>query len=261
MSTASKAFLGSGKVFLDRLTGAGASTGLLDPAELGVLEIAETTELKKMTSKGHATYGQVAAAVSVKQPATLKISLKEVDADIMALALLGTVTTYTQTAGTVAAAAEAVTLIPGRWVQLAKKNITPHVASTSEIVVATGAQTPVSIPLTDVEINHRLGLIKYIGTVLTVATACTIGYKYGNISGRQIAGSTQPQVKFKVLFDGKNMVTGDMVQVEIDEATCTPASPIDFMSEDFAELILEGEMRTVTGQSAPYRVTVIPEVA
>jgi hypothetical protein len=257
MTTASKAFLGSGKVYLDRLTAAGASTGLLDPAELGVLEIAETTELKKMTSKGHDTYGQVAASVSVKQPATLKISLKEVDAQIMALALLGTVSVFTQIAGTVAAAAEDVTLIPGRWVQLAKRNITPHADPASPIVIATDVAVPVSVPLADVEINHRLGLIKYIGTTLTEPTACTIGYAYGLVSGSQIAGSTQPQVKFKILFDGMNMVTGEYVQVEIDEATCSPSSPIDFMSEDFAELILEGEMRTVAGQSAPYRVTVV----
>jgi len=257
MATTSKAFLGAGKVYLDRLTDAGASTGFLDTAEVGTLEISESTELKTMTSKSHESYGTTIASVSVKQPAALKLSLKEIDVDNMALALLGTVAAYTQTGGTVAAGAEAVTLIPGKWVKLANENITAHEAAVSEIVIGTDADPVVSVPLTDVELNLRLGLIKYTGSSLTEATDCTIGYTYGTVTGSRISGSVQPQVKFKVLFDGRNLVTGEYVKVEIDEAICTPSSPVDFMNDDFAELEMEGEMRVVDGQTAPYRVTYI----
>lgn len=256
----SKAFLGAGRVYLDRITDGGASTGYLEPAELATLEIGESTELKTMTSKSHENYGQVLASVSVKQPAKLKLTLTEIDVDALALSLLGSVETATVAGGTVSTTPDTFTLIPGRWVKMGNQNITPHAAGTSDIVIATDVQapaTPAPVSLDDVEINHRLGLIKYTGSALTVPTAVTATYKHGGVTGRLITGSIQPQVRFRVLFDGKNLVTGEYVQVEIDEAICTPASPVDFMSDNFAELVLEGDMRVVGDAASPYRVYVI----
>lgn len=256
----SNVLLMSGKILVDRLTDAGVSTGYVDPAEVGTLTIEETTELKTLKSKGRSSYGQVIASVSLKQPAKVKLSLKEVDPSVLAVALLGTAATLTQTAGTVSSPATAITLIPDRWVPLPHTNITPHASGTSPIVIATAAQTPVSIPLTDVEIDHRLGLIKYIGTTLTEATACTATYKYGDVAGTRISGSVQPTVKMRILLDGKNLVNGEDVRVLIDEATLTPSSPIDFAAEDWSVLELEGELTTLSGKTSPYVVDIIPAV-
>lgn len=244
----------SGDVLLDRLTDAGEPTGYLDPAEIGALSIEETTELKTRTSKRRDTYGQVTSTVSLKQPGKLKVTLNEVNPDTLAVVLLGTTATLAQTAGDVTG--EKVTLIPNRWVQLGKSNISANGTGT-EITIATDEDTPVSIPLTDVEINHRTGMIKYIGSTLAEATACTIGYSYGVVSGTRVSGSVKPTVKMRVMLDGKNIVTGKDVRVVIDEATLTPASPIDFMSDDWGEIVLEGEMTTLPGKTSPYTVDFI----
>ena len=249
----------SGKVFLDRLSDAGASTGYIDACEVAALQIEETTEIKTLKSRGRDTYGQVIATVSLKQPAKLKMTLQEVDPQALAVALLGTAGALTQTGATVGSGSPtAITLIPDRWVQLPHVNITPHDGSTSPIVIATAAETPVSVPLTDVELDTRLGLVKYIGTTLTAATACTMTYKYGNVSGTRISGSVKPTVRMRILLDGKNLVNGEDIRLLIDEATLTPASPIDFAAEDWSQIEFEGELTTLTGKTSPYTVDVIP---
>lgn len=241
-----------GSVYIDPLAADGSATGYLAPAEIGRLEIEETTELKERISKGRDTYGQVKRTVSIKNPAKLRLTLREIDPDNLAIALLGTAATYTVTAGEVTGVSPStVTLIPGRWVQLPHANITPHDTG-SEITceVSGGA----SVALSDLEFNHRLGLVKYIGSTLSEATACDFTYFYGAVAAKKIQGSTQPTVRLKILLDGKNLVSGENVRVEVDEATVTPSSPVDFMSDDWLELELEGTMRTLDGASEPYRV-------
>lgn len=248
----------AGKVLIDRLTDAGASTGYIDPSEVGSLKIEETADIKTLKSKGRDTYGQTIATVSLKNPAKITLTLNEVDPAALAVALLGDEAALSEASGTVTDVAPTeITLIPGKWVPLPHRNITPHVDVTSPIVLATDADTPVSIPLTDVEINERLGLIKYIGTSLTEATAITATYAYGAVSGTRISGSTQPTVKMRILLDGKNLVSGEDVRVMVDEATLTPATPIDFAAEDWGTVELTGELTTLTGKTAPYVVDII----
>jgi len=252
MATAN-AFLGSGKIRVDRKTDAGASTGYLDLTEAGVLEITETTELKSMASKGRDSYGQTVATVQVKQPAQVRLSMKEVDADKLAIALLGS--TAAETVVGAAVSDEDVTLIPERWVKLANRNITAHDTGTE--ITAEVVDGGTSIALTDLELDLSAGLVKYTGSTLTAATECHISYTHGGYTATLISGSTQPRVTFAVLFEGENQVTGETVEVEIDEAIVTPESPVDFLNDEFLELTLSGEMRTLAGAAAPYRVRVV----
>jgi hypothetical protein len=261
------AFLFSGDLYIDRLTDAGVSTGYLDVSNATQMAIGESTEVKTLKSKMRDTRGQVIATISDKNPATLKLTLDQIDKDKLAIALLGDVAAMSQTAGRVSETSGAgstdnrptVTLIPGRWVELPHSNITADGTGT-EILIATTAQTPVSVPLTEVEINHRLGQIKYIGDetpVLSAATECKLSYSYGDVAGDMISGSTTPSVKAKLKLDGLNMVDGTSVIVVVDEATLTPSSEVDFLSDDFVTLEMTGEMRTLPGKASPYTVTIL----
>ncbi|MBV5310824.1 hypothetical protein [Chromatium okenii] len=253
----SNVLLMSGKVLLDRLTDAGESTGYLDAAEIGTLEIEEKTDLKTLQSKGRTTYGQTIATVALKKPSTLKMTLNEVNPAMLAVALLGESAALTQVAGTVSSGTPSViSLIPDRWVPLPYQNITPHVAVTSPIVITT-VTGDTDVPLTDVEIDTRLGMVKYIGSTYTAATPVECTYKYGAMTGTRVSGSVKPTVKMRILLDGKNMVDGNDVRLLIDEATLTPAKPIDFASEDFSVIEFEGELTTLAGKTSPYIVDVL----
>ncbi|WP_295446269.1 hypothetical protein [uncultured Thiodictyon sp.] len=257
MTVSASAFVFSGDLYIDRLTDAGVSTGFLDVSNATQLAIGETTDIKTQLSKMRATRGQVLATVATKKPATLKLTLNQIDKDKLAMALLGSVSILTQGAATIGAGTPtALTLIPGRWVQMPHTNITAHAAGTSPIVITKTAGS-VNVPLTDVEFNLRQGLVKYVGTSLTAATACTMTYKYGSVAGYTISGSTTPTIKATLLLDGLNVVDGTSVILTIDEATLTPSKEIDFLADDFATLEMTGEMRTLSGKSAPYTVELI----
>jgi hypothetical protein len=264
---AASAFLFSGDLYIDRLTDAGVSTGYLDVSNATQMAIGESTEVKTLKSKMRDTRGQVIATVSDKNPATLKLTLNEIDKDKLAMALLGDVSAMAQSAGRVSATSGAgetdnrptITLIPGRWVELPHSNITAHGTGT-EISIATTATVPVDVPLGEVEINHRLGQIKYVGDaspVLSAATAVKMTYSYGNVAGNRISGSTTPSIKAKLKLDGLNMIDGTSVIVVVDEATLTPSSEVDFLADDFVTLEMTGEMRTLSGKTSPYTVTIL----
>lgn len=254
MST-SNDFLLAGDLYLDRLTTDGLSTGWMSPCEVGKLEFEESADIKTRNSKMRDTYGQVKTSVALKKTAKFKLTLNEITPSILAMSLLGENVLISQSAGNVTSASPSViTLTPGKWIDLPHRFIKPHVAVTSPIVIETDEATPVIIPLSDVEINTRLGQILYTGSTLTDATQCNVTYYFDSYTSSKINGSVQPVVKLRVKLDGKNLVTGRDVIVTIDEATVSPKSPIDFMSDDWSEVQLEGEMTTVEGKTSPYTV-------
>lgn len=248
--TISNDFLLSGDLYLDRLTDDGQSTGWMSPCEVGKLEFEEASDIKTRTSKMRETYGQVKTSIALKKTAKFKLTLNEITPAILAMSLLGENAVNTQVAGSVTATP--ITLIPGKWVDLPHRMLKAHSATTPISIVLAGTSTP--ILLTDVEINHRLGQMKYIGTAYTTNTACEMDYFYDTFTANMISGSVKPSVKLRIKLDGRNMITGKDVIVTIDEATVTPKSPIDFMSEDWSEVQLEGEMTTLTGKTSPYTV-------
>ncbi|WP_295445131.1 hypothetical protein [uncultured Thiodictyon sp.] len=249
-----QAYAFAGTLYIDRLTDAGVSTGFLRVSNATKLAISETTDIKTLTSRMRETYGQIIATVSVKKPATLKLTLDQIDKDKLALALLGSVTNLAQTAGTVSSGTPTtLTLIPGRSVRMPHANITANSAG-SLIVVATTDTVPVTVPITDLSFNLRLGLVEYVGDSLIAATPVTMSYKYGDVAGFTISGSTCPSIKVGLLLDGINLVDGTNCEVWIDEATLTPSSEVDFLSDSFMSLEMTGQMRTISGKTCPYTV-------
>ena len=103
MTVSASAFVFSGDLYIDRLTDAGVSTGFLDVSNATQLAIGETTDIKTQLSKMRATRGQVLATVATKKPATLKLTLNQIDKDKLAMALLGSVSILTQGAATIGA--------------------------------------------------------------------------------------------------------------------------------------------------------------
>jgi len=116
-------FLGSGDLYIDRLTDDGQSSGYLSAGNAAKCEIGANAELKQLTGKGRTNYGQVLSTVSVQQPASLAITLNQIDKTNLAMAFLGDYETIAVTAGSVAN--EAVTaLAAGKDLELSKRNIT-----------------------------------------------------------------------------------------------------------------------------------------
>lgn len=241
-----ESFIGSGDLYLDRLTDAGVSTGFELAGNAAKFEIKAEAEIMEQTSKGRDTYGQVLATAALQKPSTLAITLDQLDPETLALAFLGETAVINVSSGN--AVDESITAKHDKWVEVAHRDI-----STVVVTDSTGVTTYVLD--TDYNVHGRLGLIKALSTgAITDDQALLVDYAYAAEAGKKIKGATKPTIKVKLKLDGKNIVNGKDTIVEVYEAQLTPASPVDFLADDFAELELEGTMVTPTGESQPFHI-------
>ncbi len=246
----SNAFLGAGDVWLDRLTEAGVSQGMVKVG-IGMLDIKSNVTLTEQTSKGRDDYGQVTASVAINKPADLSLALTEVDRKGLAIAFMGIDADYTLTAGTVSSVTpEAVTAHMNLAVRLAHRNV-------SAVVVKDHTDVTTYILGTDYTLDTRLGMITAIGSTIKEGDVLHVSYSYAAESGYRIQGAVQPTVRMAIYFDGKNLVDGTPCYVTVYDAQVTPESSIDFLSDKFAEIKLKGRMVTPVGKSEPFLVEML----
>lgn len=246
---ASRGFLGAGDLYARVYN---PSTGQFDqwtgPYESTKFEIKPNSELKEMTSRGRATYGQVIESVPLPKPSDFSVTLAEVNKDSIAMALFGTAAALNQGSGSVTD--EVVTATLGKWVQLTKQNL----ASAGFVVTNSGA-TVTYVLGTDYEVNYRLGMLRAIaGGAIADAASLKVDFTYNAISGTTVSGSTQTQVRAQFKLDGVNFADQLPVVVDVWEATLTPDSAFDFLQDNFAEIALKGRLKTPAGKTEPFTV-------
>jgi len=242
---AARGFLGSGDLYINRIVG-GVAQGWVGPYEASKFEIKPNVELKELTSRGKASYGQVIESVALAQPSDFNVELPEVNKDSLALALLGTNTTITQNSGTVTD--EVVTAKLGIWVPLTK-------AKVSTVVVTNSAASTTYVSGTDYIVNTELGWIKALADgAITADQSLKVDFAHAAISGTKIAGATNADVRAKFMLDGKNQADGLPCIVNVYEGVIAADSAFDFLSNDFNTVSLPGRMKTPTGFTEPFTV-------
>lgn len=301
-------FLGTGDLYMDRLTSAGVAQGLMLLGNSIKFEIQPNAEQKDLVSRKRDTSGQVLASVTKQQPSAFSVTLNEFDKDLLAAAFMGAVTTQTGAGASVTD--EEITAVLDKFVELDYREISAVTVShkngddaaawqattaytTADYVlkvvtnnrfykcttagtsggseptwpttlgatvndgtaVWTDMGTIVAALTTDYTLNTRLGMVKAVSTGAIVAgETLNVDYTWAAQDGYDIVGATQPIVKCRFLLDGKNDVTGKKCIVDVYEANVKPSSPIDFLSEEYAEVTLEGTMVTPSGLSQPFDI-------
>lgn len=244
---AARGFLGAGDLYIARYVD-GAFEDYTGPFECEKFEIKPNTELKEKVSKGRSTYGQVIETVAIPQPADLTVDLSEVNKEALSIALLGTTFALAQTSGTLSN--EAISAKLDKWVPLTKARLTA-----ATVIVTNVAGTTTYVEGVDYLVNYQLGWIKAItGGAITEALALHVDAAYGAISGTEIKGGTQAQVRAKFKLDGKNFADDLPVIVTVHEAVIAADSAFDFLADDFATISLPGRMKTPTGFTEPFTV-------
>lgn len=238
----------AGDVYFDRLTDAGAPTGLVGPVNVDKLEIKTPSESKDRTSKQKGSYGQVLDSVTLAQPTEINIDINDQPADILAQAWLGDVEAINQGSGNVTL--NAITLPAGnKWLKLPQGNIS---ATGLELYQSDGTTL---IAAAAYEINYSLGMIRTVagGTLDTGSTTdAKITYAYNALTGTRIKGATRTIIRTKVYLDGTNLATGLPVKLEVPEAVLAPTDPVDLMASDYVTTKLSGKCKLVTGETAPF---------
>lgn len=246
---ASRAFLGGGDIYIDRVDpSTGLSLGLRGPFEGAKFATKPNSEIKEAVSKGKTNYGQVVESVAIPKPAEFTIELSEADKDGLTLALQGEQVAITQGAGTITD--EVIVAKHDVWVSLSKGNF--QVAGFS---VKHTSGTPTYVLDVDYNVNYAMGMVrvKSSGAIANGASIKVTG-TYLAISGTRILGARHAQVRAKVIFDGVNFADNLPVIVTVWEAVLGTDSEFDFQADGFGRITLKGKMKTPVGKTEPFQV-------
>lgn len=247
-----RGFIGAGDLYVSRFDPATqAFLPFIGPIETTKFEITPKTELKEQVSKGRSSYGQVIESVALAQPFEFTADFAEVTGDTLVNAFLGTETAIAQTAG--ALAEVTLTAKLDGWVETGTLNL-----SAVALLVQDSTKTTTYVLDTDYQVNRRLGTIKALsGGAITADQVLKINGSKLALDGTLIAGGTEAQIRAKFKFDGKNMVDGKAVIVDVHEVVIAADSAFDFLADDFNTVSLPGKLKTPTGKSEPFTVRIL----
>lgn len=239
-------FLGSGDLYYDRVVG-GVSQGWLRFGNATKLEIKENAEIKERKSKQKDTYGQVLDSVAVKQPAEISVSLDDLDKDNLALIFLGDVSTVAITGASVTDEVHSAKL--GKALKTDFRKI-------SSLVVNGPGGTPTYVLDTDYTIdNAEMGLITPLASgSISEDELIELDYTYGTVAGNKVSGGTNSSIKVALLLDGENFADQSKVMVNVWEAVLTPQTGVDFLSDDFTTMELNGTLNSDATKGNGYEV-------
>lgn len=241
-----KAFLGSGCLFIDRLTSAGAAQGLIKVGNATQFAIQPDADKKELVSRQCDSYGKVLATVTQPKPATVAITLDEWDRDSLAMALFGDVAATTVTGASVTD--EEITARHDKWSELDYKIV-------SAVTVTGPSGTPTYVLDTDYEVDAEMGMIKALsGGSITDGATIEVDYTYASRVYDRVTGGTESNIKARLLLKGKNQVNSKPCTVDVYEAQLAPKGGLNFLSDDFAAVELEGTLVTPSGSSEPFDV-------
>ena len=250
---ASRGFLGAGDLYISRYNPAlGDFEGLKGPYEATKFEIKPNVELKEMSSRGRTTYGQVIESVAVPQPADFTLEMPEVNKSSLTIALLGTESAVNQGAGTMTDLPVTVKA-KDTWLEIGKQNI-----ATAGFVVKNAAGSTTYVQGTDYEVNYRMGWVKVLpGSAILANDILEVSGTYNAVTGTQISGATNSQIRARFVLEGVNFADGLPVIVNVWEAVISADSAFDFLSNDFASINLPGRLKTPAGKQEPFTVQLL----
>lgn len=241
--------LAEATMYLDKLVG-GVYQGREQIPGIAKLAIKPNSDLIEQISKDKGKYGQVRDSAVVNKPAELSLTITDVTASALAIALQGSSEDYSQGSGSVEAEVVAAKL--DKYIDLSKKNI----GSMGFVVTNSGATTTYTEG-TDYEVNRAMGWLKCLSTgTITADESLKVDFTYAAVSGKKIKGGTIPSLKGKLELDGKNLFDDTQLAIVLWDVTFTADGEVDFMSDKPIELSMKGRMATPTDKDSPLEVLI-----
>jgi hypothetical protein len=211
--------------------------------ETDKFEIQPQSERKTLISRQEGTYGQAISTVSVPKETTISIVLRDFSRKNIAAAFLGEDSNITVEQGNVTANYE---LFPDKETLLQHRKL-------SNVVVAHNSGNPAYVENTDYTINARDGLLKTLSTgSITERELVKIAYTHAASNGFKIKGAVKNSITVPVILLGKNLANEKRMRFLGFQAVLAPSGPIDFLSDDFASIELQGILQIPEGKDTPF---------
>ena len=252
MTTTARAVLAGGLVSLNMWnTVTQAYNGFGDPLDADKFEIKPNFEEKVSESRSHLDYGQARASVVLPKPTEISIELAAATAEALAMQFQGQVQALSQGSGTFDDVNFTLTALD-QWLPLGKRNISDQgFAFTS----STGGDPYVFG--THYEVNWTRGLVRFKSGVQGAPAAAAVlklSGAYTAVDGKTILGGRVTQVRCQARLDGKNMVDGSPIEVDVWECVLGSNNGFDFLGSDFSAIALTGKIVTPPGKAQGYEV-------
>ena len=252
MTTTARAVLAGGLVSLNMWnTVTQAYNGFGDPLDSDKFEIKPNFEEKVSESRSHLDYGQARASVVLPKPTEITIELAAATAEALAMQFQGLVQSLTQASGAFAAVDFTVSALD-KWLPLGKRNI-----SDSGFEFTNAADTVTYELGTHYEVNWLRGEVRFKSAAAGAPSAAAVlklTGSYGAVDGKKILGGRVTQVRCQARLDGRNMVDGSPIEVDVHECVLGSNKGFDFLGSDYSAITLSGKIVTPPGKTEGYEV-------
>jgi len=243
LSTA-QGFIGAGDLYAALIDAAGNVGPYIDFGNVTKLGIQPASQIKEQKSKKRDSYGQVMEIVALQDTAQLSATLETVNRIGLRYAFMGEDAAYTQASGSVTD--EPIVAQLDGWVKLAGEEI-------SAVTVENTAGSTTYVAGTDYDVNTRLGMIRAkTGGAITEGQALNVSYTRAAFTGAAIRGNVKPQIRARLLLDGKNLVDDSIGIMDIWEVVLSTSSEFDWFSDDWNTVELQGRLKTPVGKTEPF---------
>ncbi len=231
----------AGTLYMDRFENGAPTGAYLDVGNATEMSIDPQSEIKEQESRRKDTYGQARDSFAQVKPAQIRISLTDIVVANLAMALLGEQVTQAQSSAT--GQAVNVTARLGKWIDLGYRRIT-------------GVTIADAVEGQDYELNTVAGLIRFLATSteITEGQAVSVSVTAPALVSDRVKGSAQPTIYAALRLDGENLRTGEDVEVGVYQARLRPTQPVNFISEDWTSIVLEGTLETPADKDHPFYV-------
>lgn len=248
MSSANDAFIGKGKVYLENLTRGG---GLRRVGNVSALDF--SIENESVEQRDYTGAGGNSAVISRPSTVAVAMTMLSMSARNIAMAIRGTIDEL------VAApvSGESHTGNPGALIAFSK---VPNPSETVTVTIDPGG-TPVNAVAGTHYDRTDSGIL--LLDHVDVTPGVDISVDYTSLSGDVVEAMTSAGDEYRLVFEGLNEAKSKQrVVVEVHRMVWTPTSGMGFISDDFAELPLEGSVLsdpsiTSAGKSQFFRVTYV----
>lgn len=132
-----------------------------------------------------------------------------------------------------------------------------YTVSASQTVTSTSisASGPTYVEGVDYLLNKQLGWVKELpGGAIADNQWVRVSSTFGAITGSEVRGMTDAQLRARFKLDGKNFADNQPVIVTVHEAVIAADSAFNFLADDFASITLPGRMKTPAGFTEPFTV-------
>ncbi len=232
-----------------------SATSFIGPLETTEIVVTINTDTVEQQSFSRDTWGAVRSSVVLPGSTEVQITFQDITPDMMAMVLMGQMSSQSLTAGSVTD--ENVTAELGYWVPLTKRNIT-----SGTVVVTDSAGATTYVENVDYAIEYVTGMLMALpGGAITDGQALKVDYSHGANTIKKIDASNQSQIRIFGTLVGVNLADPSQRRLvaTFPQLSLRPSEDIPLKGEEYITTTLTGVAELASGYNGVFTLEYFDE--